>query len=31
MCELKFRRHLTRKDGDAFVTHEVSLVEQLDA
>ncbi len=32
MCELKVRRHLlTRKDSDAFVTHEVSLVELLGA
>ena len=29
MCELKVRRHLTRKDGGARFTHEVSFVGPL--
>jgi uncharacterized protein YndB with AHSA1/START domain len=29
LCGLKVRRHLTRKDGGAFFTHEVSFVGPL--
>ena len=29
LCALKVRRHLTRKDGGAYFTHEVSFVGPL--